>query len=172
MFNSDPLNDINEKHKVRTPRPKWQVYLIIAAVVISIAFTTITTLVVGKVVIGEIIGQLYPSVDRQGGILQKEFPMRWSRDKEYSAKNIKLLWGIFQFPVGDAKLRYYFILELENGEKLRTEVTKEQYDRVGFFDGLCVEFIKGRLSGNYYIINIYPAKKNNLLARFWHIIKN
>jgi len=172
MFNTDPLNDINEKHKVRVPRPKWQVRLIIGAIIFSLCFTSLMGLIVGKIVVGEIVGQLYPSIDKQGGIVQKEFPMRWSRDTEYGAQNIKLLFGIFQFPIGDAKLRYYFILELQNGEKLRTEVTQEQYDRVGFFDGLCVEFIKGGMSGTYYVINIYPAKKNNLVARFWHIIKN
>jgi hypothetical protein len=166
----DILNEINERHKIRVPRPKEQVRFIIGALICIAIGLGCTGLVVGKIIIGEIVAQFYPEFDQQGVSSQNEYPMTWSRDTDYGAKQISFLGGLIKFPVGTEKKHYYFILPMADNTTLRTEVTQKQYEQIGFFDGLCVKYKKGRISDSYYVIDIIPASKNNLKARFWHAI--
>jgi hypothetical protein len=168
----DPLSDINERHKIKVPRSKGQLVLIFGALLMLAGTFLVTAAFIGTQVLNEIISQWYPHIDQQGAPLIKEYPAEWFRETKYEQKKIRLVKGLFTFYVGEGRLRYYFVVTLKNGQQIRAEVTQQEYDQVGFLDGLSVEYVIGQHTGEYYVKRILPSSKNNLKTRFINIFKN
>lgn len=152
---------IRNKHSIRVPRPLWQQTLIISGIILLV-------FLVLKLAAYQ-FGITFKRLDAIGGKVYCEYPKDFAKHSKYE-RQTHLFLGLLPIEVGNPKVRYYFDITLQNGEKIQHETTCKEYEAVGFFSGLEVEYVIGKFSGVYHIKAVRKgnASENGLLKRLYN----